>query len=60
MAHPSEELSVVVRVSVLTACLALFALSFSAIVHSADRRAEAREMFGSCFDQGAVCAPRAN
>lgn len=49
----------VVRLAVLSSILALFAVSFSALVHYDGRDANAwsGQPSAGCYDQGAVCAP---
>lgn len=48
----------IVRLAVLSTFLALFAVSFSAIVEYDGRSANAwPQATGGCYDQGAVCAP---
>ncbi|WP_185983094.1 hypothetical protein [Aureimonas mangrovi] len=50
----------ILRLAVLTILLALFAVSFSAIVEYDGRSANAwpQQPSAGCYDQGAVCAPQ--
>ena len=46
----------VLRLSIMTATMAGFALGFAALVHSETRTPPAWAASAGCFDQGAVCA----
>lgn len=46
----------VLRLSILTCLMALFALGFSSLVQSELRRDGPMAASAGCYDQGAVCA----
>jgi hypothetical protein len=62
MSQPNRERipHMILRLAVLTILLALFAVSFSAIVEYDGRSANAwpQQPSAGCYDQGAICAPQ--